>query len=1382
MLRNFKNISIILIVISLLTICSNGVFAHHYTIPGGETPTEVPEDANDPNSPYCSPEECITPGTANDPTSSDEDICTGGEPVYLYNGSFYYRHTDLVLRGRIPIVIRRSYDTRSEFKGLMGYGWSLNYHIRLFTRKDGSLLLKRGDNSKIIFRKDSGNAYKSTNGYDTLIANQDGTFTLDKPDGYTYNFDIDGCLSSISNRNGNQLLFSYDTDPDDVKLLHPFSGTSPYAVTSTPVTLGYDFRLMRIDEATNDVITGRYVEFAYNDDGRISTIKDSSDRIINYQYDPNQNGDLLSYVDAEGNPYNYTYDANHLMVTFVGLGCSDCSLHTNTYNNKKQVIQQRHGNNLKEFEYLENRRTIVTTHIYNDETLEKLNTRHEYYDFDDKGRTIKFTRQVGVELDEDPNSIEDNDVVNQYVYNTQGRMTQHINPRGVKTDYSYHPAFGTLLSETTHIPESNDRVMITYEYGSNINKYTGRTISSTLESQVYRTQYTYDNNGNELTESKFADSDDPATAITKHYAYDVYGNVISVTDPMGNVTAYEYDEYGFMTREYDPANPKRQTLYVKDSRGNVLSTTDARGNTTTFEYDNLNRLIKTTDPLGCQAVYSYSGANLTKMELGKTTSAQGRISFLTYDSTNRLTAIEMLNNDGIRIVISQFIYDSEGKIISKIDGNGNITFSQYDEIGRKISVTNPLGYVTLFSYDKASNYVAITDAELNSTYYKYDYANRLTETINGLGYTTQYNYNALGKQIKVIDARNNTTTKTYDDAGRLLRVVNPLGKTTAYIYDKNDNILAKITPNEFSDPTGTDAIRYSYDVYNQLIQKNYPDETFVRFQYDLVGNLIQWYDGNFSGSTTYDKLNRPLSITTNYPHFSKEVEYTYNRFGQRATMVDGENQVTTYRYGNNGLMQTILHPHDFITTYDYDQGGRLRKKILPNNVMTEYTYDISNRLTELVNVAPGGKHISSYSYTYDNIGNRLSMTTLEGNHTYIYDEVGQLISAIHPSQPEEMYQYDTVGNRILSADTDDWTYDNGNRPLHYGEVNFTYDDNGNTISKTEPSGMTTFTYDYEDRMVSANNPSLEATYVYNPFGKRLSKSIDSETVYYLYDREDIIAVYDASGNLRNGNYHGQDIDEPIAMISGNDAFFYTFDGLGSVSELTDLNGIVTENLSYDSFGALSGNQVSNNNYSFTAREQDFETGLYYFRARYYDPVTGRFLSEDPLGLNAGINLYIYALNNPIRYTDPTGLQPTCCNPPSFANCSSNCMGDCMTQLGQALGLGYDFHQDFCLRAYQSCAVNPSSPICIWGHLICAPLEASFGASCSIMCPIICGHNRCNKFPTADLPDIGQAFEDAFSSIPDAFSRIPDAFDWQDFEDAFGRIPDAFSRIPDAFRR
>lgn len=1180
----------------------------------------------------------------------DPECCPKkGEPVYLYSGEFFYTHVDIELPGRLPIKIRRHYSAFGTYNGAFGYGWIHNYDTRLYRSSDGNLLLRRGCYNRAVFTFVGGNQYASpADEFETITENEDGTYTLYTREGLLYQYDINGSLASIDDANGNQLVFTYNPAG---KL--PIIGISPYSNLSTPIVIGYAYRLTRIEQYSGGVATGRYLTFDYNDNGRIVQIADSFGRSVFYIYHESQNGDLVSFLDAEGIPYEYNYNQKHLMTSFVGQGCSDCSVHHNTYDSKNRLIRQTHGNYRIEFNYqIPLEKTKVTTYVYDDATRQLLRTYIEYSEFDSNRNLIKSTRQMGQELDSEPGATEADDIVESHVYNAQSLMTQKTDPNGNVTNYTYD-SNGNLLTESVTLA-SGEAITKTYTYDFTINyqqKKTSETISSTHDPQSYRTEYVYyPGTGNLHQERRILDE---STAYITSYTYTANGDIDTITYPNGNQVSYQYNDFGQVTREFAPANPSHQTTYAYDNWGNRTSITDANTNTTEFTYDSLNRLTSITNPLGEQIIYTWTDANLTQIEQGKTDTHSGHITRIIYDDLNRKTDVIRETSEGA-LTIAQYTYDSEGNILSVTDTNGNASSYTYDLIGRLSSVTDPLGNTTTYTYDKNSNLTSITDAELNINTYQYDGLNRLTTVIqpqvDGENPTTRYTYNAIGNVTSIADAESHTTTNTYDRLGRLVRIEDPLGHITQYFYNGNDNLDYKIDANG-------DTIDYDYNDYNELKVITYPDHT-VRFSYDNTGNLTSYNDGIISTSYTYDALNRKEDVTVTYPFGDRAISYTYDRFGNRSTSAYPDIGEIRYFYDDMDRLTNIFQQTQQVVNYQYDDTSRITTKTLANRATTSYTYDDANRLLSVI--ASGSEPIS---YTYDNVGNRLTKTGTDGEHSYTYDSLYRLSTA---TLPDEAYTYDRVGNRLTNQDHNDWTYNTNNQFTHYNSTDFTYDNNGNTISKTTTDGTTTYAWDYENRLTTINHQLSTINCSYDPFGKRLSKTVDGVTIYYLYDNEDIIAEYDNAGTLTRSYIHGQGIDEPLVMTNAATStnYYYLSDGLGSITEIQDSTGTTVEKYRYDSFGnptilaadatELTESAISNP-YMFTAREWDTETQLYYYRARYYDPGVGRFLSEDPilkpfkynnkfgnfvfaLQNNPQIfNAYQYIQNNPVNDIDPYGL-------------------------------------------------------------------------------------------------------------------------------------------------
>jgi RHS repeat-associated protein len=187
---------------------------------------------------------------------------------------------------------------------------------------------------------------------------------------------------------------------------------------------------------------------------------------------------------------------------------------------------------------------------------------------------------------------------------------------------------------------------------------------------------------------------------------------------------------------------------------------------------------------------------------------------------------------------------------------------------------------------------------------------------------------------------------------------------------------------------------------------------------------------------------------------------------------------------------------------------------------------------------------------------------------------------------------------------------------------------------------TTYAWDYENRLTSVTLPGSGGTvaFKYDPFGRRIYKSSSSSTSVFAYDGDNLIEETNASGTAVARYSQGLNIDEPLAMLRGGTTSFYNADGLGSITSLANSSGSLAQTYTFDSFGKQTSSSGSlTNPFQYTARESDPETGLYYYRARYYDPGVGRFIREDPARFTAGVNFYEYVRNSPLYFADPWGL-------------------------------------------------------------------------------------------------------------------------------------------------
>jgi RHS repeat-associated protein len=356
-------------------------------------------------------------------------------------------------------------------------------------------------------------------------------------------------------------------------------------------------------------------------------------------------------------------------------------------------------------------------------------------------------------------------------------------------------------------------------------------------------------------------------------------------------------------------------------------------------------------------------------------------------------------------------------------------------------------------------------------------------------------------------------------------------------------------------------------------------------------------------------------------------------------------------------------------------------------VNTSYSYDSVSHLLSVLHQA-GTNVLDGASYTYDPAGNRSSKTNYLNGTTsnYTYDPLYELTQVAQGGSMTESYRYDALGNRLSSLGVPSYQYNSSNQLTANSIGNYTYDANGNTLSKSDSSGATQYSWDFENRLTQAVVPGVgTTTFRYDPWGRRVQKSGPLGTTNYLYDAFRVIQEADGSGNVAAGYTQGPAIDEPFAESRTGTVSYYHADGLGSITSLTNSSGAIAATYTYDGFGKLAASTGSRPNpFQFTARESDSETGLDYYRARYFDPNVGRFVSEDPSGTSGGLNLYEYVLNNPINLYDPTGLRGT---KPKKPECGPNavycicCQGGNITICNKAGG-NYSGWVSDCMRQHE----------------------------------------------------------------------------------------------------
>lgn len=938
------------------------------------------------------------------------------------------------------------------------------------------------------------------------------------------------------------------------------------------------------------------LRYNFNTVGKIASIVDRNSNTMTFAY---PNGDLTTITDSAGRITTLSYNADHRIAT---INDPNGNTHSFTYS----------GNDL----------AGVTTQ---------------------------------------PRGSQSDAVTWSYSYYANSFMQSKTDPNGYTTTYTYDENYRIVGSTD---PEGKIR-SITYPSPDDTSQAKSTTFTE-KDGGVWT--YTYDTPAGMLTQKT-----DPENGTTS-YTYDANRNMTSKTEADGSVTTYTYDTSGNMASTTDALN--QTTAYTYNAYGQVTSVTAPDNTTTTYEYDTSGNLTKTTDSTGAATSYQYdSKGNLTSI-----TNAAGQTTTFTYDQYGNLSSIK--DSTG---ATTTFTYDTAGNMTSQTDASGATTYFQYNALNQLVKVIDPNGNSTTNTYDKNGNKTSSTDDNGNTTYYEYNYKGQLIKVKDALGNITIYTYGGTGcascgggtdKLTAITDANGNSTKYEYDYLGRLTKETSPLGNSISYSYDSKGNLISK------TDANGA-TISFSYDSLGRLLKKAYPDNTTERFTYDSKGNIVTATNANTSYSFTYSTSGKVANVSDSS---GRTVSYQYDSLGNKTKLIYPEGSTVTYSYDSANRLKSIVNGGGKTYTFTYDSLGRRSKLSLPNGAYASYSYDNSGRLTGLSHKTSSGSTIASFAYTHDNVGNRLTKSLDTGTkYTYSYDSTYRLTEALSSTpgyssntnakgsgiatatqQQKEFYTYDPVGNRLTSDTYSTYTYNQNNQLLSNGGT-YGYDKSGNLVMKIEGTTTFNYAYDYENRLTKVvkteDGTTTTSEYKYDPFGRRIEKKVTENgattTTRYLYDNEDIILEYDGSGNIGNRYIHGPGIDEPLAVINGKNTYYYHADGLGSIVALTDSSGKIQQTYEYDSFGNLKDqkNKVKQP-YTYTGREWDKEAGLYYLRARYYDPMGGRFISFDPIlrGINhtegtscrksitdfplkhpQKLHPFIYTDNNPINFIDPKGL-------------------------------------------------------------------------------------------------------------------------------------------------
>ena len=812
--------------------------------------------------------------------------------------------------------------------------------------------------------------------------------------------------------------------------------------------------------------------------------------------------------------------------------------------------------------------------------------------------------------------------------------------------------------------------------------------------------FSYDANGLLKQEVVEPDRPNTPFTLTTDYGYDPFGNRESITvTGLKGATAAEGQQVRITTTQYDPkgrfpirtTNALNQTeTYVYDGRFGVRTQlTGPNGLITTWNYDGFGRLTKETRADGAVTDISYRwcGADCPNGGYATETRATGRAPVSRYkDALNRDILTQTLGLDG-RTINKRMIYDALGRPIQVSEpyftnDAPDWTITSYDLLDRPRVVTSPLGSVTRMDYGISGDTLTTLD------------------TLDGIAGTTTEARNAIGKTASVTDRLGHVITYTYDAVGNLTDTRDPSGNVVHLGYDIRGRKIVMDDPdmghwiyayNGFGELVSqTDAkgqtVTMRYDKLGRMISRNEPEGAST-WTYDTaahgIGKLArEAAPGGYIRTHTYDSLGRPASTTSTIAGQPYTMNTAYDTLGRvsQTTYPNGFAVKNVYDTRSQLLeVRDAANDTVFWRAQAQNARGQATAFHLGNGLDTLKSYDPEGHPTLITTGFGTGSAIQHQQFDYDVHGNLKSRTDFNQTppggtgklvETFTYDTLFRLKSAALSGFGTRSYSYDALGNITSKSGVSGiYSYGTGiagptqagpHAVRSAGGVSYSYDANGN---QTTSSDGRTITYTSFNKAKTLSNGAVTYSYAYGADHHRIRQTGPGHSTVYINPRLDSGAHYEEE--TRNGQVeakayvyaNGQAIavhtqTHPVnqpANVTATTRYLHT-DHLGSIVAISDATGQAVEQFGYSPFGAR--RQVNGadpvgvlsstiTHHGYTGHEMLDEFGLIHANARLYDPTLGRFLEADPTvqfpSNLQSYNRYSYVQNNPLSFTDPSGL-------------------------------------------------------------------------------------------------------------------------------------------------
>jgi RHS repeat-associated protein len=1275
-----------------------------------------------------------------------------GDPVNTSNGNFTETATDLSIAARgFPLQFSRSYNSlAATTNGPLGYGWTSNLIMSLSQPGGtGPVTITQEGGSQVTFTQ-TGSTYTPAEPRDiaALTKNLDGTWTFVRMAKDTFTFSAAGLLTGEQDLNGYATTFSYNasnqittiTDSAQRTLTIGWTGSNMTSVTDAnvsparTVTYGYNDGAGDLTDVID--VNGGHTHFGYDSSHRATSMQDPNcyvagtacnggNGVVNhydnsgrvdwqqdqlgrkttfaYSGDPNSStGGTTTVTDPKGNVSVESFQYGLRTAVTRGYGTSQAATWSYTYDLTTGALvsstdPNKHttrfgvdasGNQLWKVDPLG--RLVTSTYSSFNEPLTRIDGLKltTTYSYDSHANLTSISRPL---LDVSGNVIATQ--LTQYNHgdaNHPGDVTSMVDPDNKTWTYGYD-SYGNRNSTSDPL---GDRTTLTFNADNwLLTSVSARgNVSGCNCASQYTTTYGYVDSVSGKT-NEFGDVEtitDPLGHITANH-YDADRNITSTTDSDGNTTSYTFD----LANEQSVTTRADQTTTRTDYNldGTVLDEKDGKGNAIlTFGYDAQARMITKTDALTNVTTYGYDGAGnqLTQQDPGGNCSASPATGCTSrvYDPDNELTSISY--SDGVTPNVTSISYDADGQRIGMTDGTGT------------------------------SSWV------LDSLY-------RLTSYTDGHGDKVQFGYNLRNQVTQLIYPGSLTVTRGYDDAGRWTSVQDWLSNLTSFVYDPDGELTTKTLPSStgvvdtnafnaagqltsISDVKGGSntlfSATYGRDNYGQITSDSSVPSTVRSDRYTQLNQLC------FAGSSNSSACSSPPTGAQIYSYDAAGNVTTDNGTTQSFNAADricwtltgnssngcgsAPRGATKYSYNAQGDRITVTPSTGSVTNLGYDQANRLKSWGQGSTTTATYAYNGDGlRMSKTVSGV-------TTPYTWDTSG-RLALLIADGASQYVYGPGGTLLEQVTARPAISLVGTSTASGKSSSLKV---TLPTG---VQANDEVFLASTQPSTTTVTAPSGYTSVasitsggssplaTTAVFRHTLAAGETSVTLTYstnktaqaavlaVYRGVDQGLpidgqatgsaaaSTTVTAPSVAPAYANDQLIVFQGAVGTFSNsttwsapsgtteraqvnpantstgvsdqaltasgatGNRvstFGQAVNLATVILATPQpptVLFYQTDQLGTTRVLADGIGSVRGTFTYDPYGNLTASSGSYSTpFGYSGEYRDAETGFIHLRARYYDPLTGQFITQDP-AIATTRQPYSYVKSNPLNATDPSGL-------------------------------------------------------------------------------------------------------------------------------------------------